>query len=64
METKATFHKLKSRWPTADLAGLRKVQFQTEIQYGLQDPKETGGLSAQGPLNPRGRWATQEALDL
>lgn len=40
------------------------MQFQTEIQYGLQDPKETGGLSAQGPLNPRGRWATQEALDL
>lgn len=50
MEPKATFYKLKSRWTSADLAGLRKLQFQTEIQHGLQDPKEAQGLLAWGAL--------------
>lgn len=50
MEPKTTFYKLKSRWTSANLAGVRKLQFQTEIQHGLQDSKETQGLLAWGAL--------------
>lgn len=50
METQATFHKQNSTGTSADSAVLRELKSQTETQHDLQDPKETQGLSALGPL--------------
>lgn len=49
MEPKA-ISQAEEQMNSADLAGPRELQFQPEIQHGLQDPKETQGLSEWGPL--------------
>lgn len=62
METKATFHKRKGRRPSADLAALRKLQFQTEVQQ-FTASGNSGAVSPRSSNHEEGE-ATQEALGL